>query len=307
MANRIKVGSHTIELSNTEKALFPEDGITKGDLIEYYRQVADIMLPYLQDRPLTLFRYPDGINHQVLVQQEISENYPDWIDRVSVKKREGGSIDHVLCQNASTLVYLANQACITLHVWLSRKDSLEYPDQLIFDLDPSGKDFNRVRESALLLRKFLNDLGLESWVKTSGSRGLHVIIPLDRQADFNQVHRFAHDVAEILSKREPEKLTIEARKEKRKDRIFLDFVRNSYGQTVVAPYSVRAIPGAPVAAPLDWDEISEPDLGPQSFTIKNVLGRLSRKKDPWEGIWHKTCSLDKAQKNLNLLKKAGDK
>jgi len=177
MADRIKVGKYTVELSNTDKVLFPGDGITKGDLIDYYHQIAAVMLPYIKDRPLVMHRFPDGIDAEGFYQQEIADYFPDWVKRVSVKK-EGGSISHVVCQNAATLVYLANQACITLHVWLSRQDRLDNPDQLIFDLDPPDKDFEPVREAAQLLRQFLQGLSLESLVKTTGSRGLACDSPI---------------------------------------------------------------------------------------------------------------------------------
>jgi bifunctional non-homologous end joining protein LigD len=304
MADRIRVGKYAVKLSNTDKVLFPGDSITKGDLIDYYRQIAVVMLPYIKDRPLVMHRFPDGIDAEGFYQQEVSDYFPDWIERVSVKK-EGGSISHVVCRNAATLVYLANQACITLHVWLSRQDRLNNPDQLIFDLDPPDKDFEPVREAAQLLRQFLQRLSLESLVKTTGSRGLHVIVPLDRSAGFDRVRSFARGVAETLSRLEPRKVTSELSKEKRKGRIFLDYIRNSYGQTAVAPYAVRARPGAPVATPLDWDELTEPHLNAQSYTIKNMLQRLSRRQDPWQGMWRRVYSLDKAEKKLEELKPTG--
>ena len=188
-------------------------------------------------------------------------------------------------------------------MWLSRRDRLDNPDQLIFDLDPPGKDFEPVREAARMLRKFLGELDLETFVKTSGSRGLHIIVPLDRSASFDQVRRFTQNVAGVLSEQEPGKLTSEQRKDKREGRVFMDYLRNSYGQTVVAPYAVRAEPGAPVATPLDWDEIAEPKLTSQTYNINNISWRLTRKKDPWEGLWHKARSLDRAQKKLDELKK----
>jgi bifunctional non-homologous end joining protein LigD len=297
----MKIGSQNIELSNPDKVLFSQDGITKGDLVEYYRQIAEFMLPYLKDRPLVMNRYPDGIQKPGFVQQSISEYFPDWIDRVDVKK-EGGSITHVVCQKTATLVYLANQACVVLHTWLSKQDKLDYPDQLVFDLDPSGEDFDRVREAAGLLRKFLQRFDLDPLVKTTGSRGLHVVLPLNRKAAFAEVHGFAHDVAAAMAGLEPEKVTIEQRKEKRKGRVLLDYMRNSYGQLVVAPYSIRARPGAPVAAPLDWEELSSGKISPQKYTLKNIFQRLARKGDPWESQWGKTYSLDKARKKLNELK-----
>lgn len=304
MANKIRIGGHTLEVSNIDKVFFPQDGITKGDLIDYYQNIGNVMVPYLKDRPLSMHRFPDGIEKEGFFQQEIGDYYPDWMERVTLKK-EGGSITHVLCQNTATLVYLANQACITPHIWLSRKDRLEYPDQIIFDLDPPGNDFAPVREAALLLRTFLKDLGLATFVKTTGSRGLHVLVPLDRSADFSAVHNFAHNAVNVLAQHESAKLTGEQRKEKRDGRIFLDYMRNSYGQTAVAPYAVRAKPGAPVATPLYWDELSDRKLQSQSYTIKNVSQRLAETGDPWNGLWRKPHSLDSAIRKLQSMKPKG--
>jgi bifunctional non-homologous end joining protein LigD len=302
VADKIKVGGRSIKLSNADKVFFPEDKISKGDLIDYYHQIAGVMLPYLEDRPLTMHRFPDGIEGEGFYQQQISDYFPDWIEHLSVEK-EGGSVTHVLCQNAATLVYLANQACITPHVWLSRKGRLNYPDLMVFDLDPPTEDFAPVRQAAQLLKSFLSELGMEPLVKTTGSRGLHVVVPLDRKADFDEVRSFAQDVAVVLSKQEPERVTAEQRKEKRKGRVFLDYLRNSYGQTAVAPYAVRAKPGAPIAAPIDWDELKDKDMNSQSYTLKNIFRRLSRKKDPWQGMWAKAHSLAKAKQELLDLKK----
>jgi bifunctional non-homologous end joining protein LigD len=296
----MKIGNQNVEITHPDKLLFPEDGITKEEVIEYYRDIADVMLPYLKDRPLVMIRYPNGIGKTSFVQQSISDYFPEWIDRVEVKK-EGGTVTHVVCQQAATLVYLANQDCIVLHTWSSKRDRLDYPDQLVFDLDPSVDDFEMVREAAQILRKFLEDLDLKPLVKTTGSRGLHVIVPLNRQAAFSEVHSFAHDVAEQLALRLPEKLTIEQRKEKRKGRVLIDYMRNSYGQLMVAPYSLRAKTGAPVAAPLDWEEVSNRKINPQTYTLKNIQKRLAKKGDPWAGQFDKPYSLDKAGKKLKEL------
>jgi bifunctional non-homologous end joining protein LigD len=301
MMKKVRLEGHIIELSNTNKVFFSGEGITKGDLIDYYQRIAEVMLPYLIGRPVTMHRFPDGINGGGFYQQEVSDYFPGWIERVSVKK-EGGSITHIVCQNKATLVYLANQACITPHVWLSREDRLNYPDLLLFDLDPPEDNFAPVRQAAFFLRDLLQELGLESFLKTTGSRGLHIIIPLDRSAVFDKVRAFAQDVAHLLVKWHPEKITDEQRKEKRGNRVFIDTLRNSYGQTAVAPYAVRAKAGAPVAAPIDWDEVAEPNLNSRSYNIKNIFHRLSSKKDPWGGMWHKPYSLEKVGQRLHHLK-----
>lgn len=299
----MKVGAHNIEITHPDKILFPQDGITKSDLIEYYRNVADVMLPYLKDRPLVMNRYPNGIDKPWFVQQSVSDYFPDWIDRVEVTK-EGGKITHVVCQQAATLVYLVNQNSLVFHTWLSREDLPDTPDLLVFDLDPSDKVYEKVREAAGLLKNFLLDLGLDPLVKSSGSRGLHLVIPLNRKAAYAEVHAFAHDVAEFISAREPEKLTIEQRKGKRHGRVLVDYMRNSYGQLLVAPYSVRAKDGVPVAAPLDWEEVVNPNVNPGTYTLKNILQRLKKEGDPWAGRWSKTFSIKKAARKFEELKLA---
>ena len=300
MADNVKASGHSIEISNADKFLFPEDKISKKDIIDYYSKIARVMLPYLKERPVTMHRFPDGIEAEGFYQQAVSDYFPEWIERVTVKK-EGGEVTHPVCSNAATLVYLANQACITPHVWLSRRDRLDYPDLLIFDLDPPDDDFSTVRDAALALRDLLHEIGLEPFVKTTGSRGLHVVVPLDRSDDFDEVRTFARQVAHMLAERQPEQLTDEQRKEKRGKRVFVDTLRNSYGQTTVAPYALRAKPGAPVATPLDWGELQDEKLHSQTYTLTNILGRISRKNDPWQGIWRNSRSLKKARERLEAI------
>src|SRR5919204_2949083 len=230
----VRVGRRTVEVSNAGKVLYPDDGITKGDLVDYYRQVADAMLPHLHGRPVSMERFPDGIAGQRIVQKDVPDYFPDWIERVEVEK-EHGRLHHVLCEQAATLVYLANQACITPHVWLSRVDRPDRPDQLIFDLDPAGDEFEEARRAALWLRSLLEELELPSFAKTTGGKGIHLTVPLDRWADFDTVRAFAREVAEELAGRHPDRLTIE----QRKDKLYLDTMRNAYAQTAVPPYAVR--------------------------------------------------------------------
>jgi bifunctional non-homologous end joining protein LigD len=246
----VRVGRRTVEVSNPGKVLYPDDNITKGDLVDYYRQVARSMLPHLRGRPVAMERYPDGIGGQRILQKDVPDHFPDWIHRVKVEK-EGGELSQVVCEDAATLAYLANQACITPHAWLSRVDRPDHPDQLIFDLDPAGDDFEEARVAALWLRSLLEELELPSFAKTTGGKGIHVTVPLDGRADFDTVRGFARDAAEELARRHPDRLTTEQRKDKRKGRLYLDAMRNAYAQTAVPPYAVRARPGATVATPLD--------------------------------------------------------
>ncbi|GIK38926.1 MAG: ATP-dependent DNA ligase [Chloroflexota bacterium] len=282
---KVEINSHTIELSHLDKVLFPDDGITKGDLIDYYQRIAAIMLPHLADHPLSLQRFPNGIQAEGFYQKEMPDYFPDWIRRVSVEVKEDQvRQDQVVCDNVETLVYLANQACITLHPWLSRADKLNHPDKLIFDLDPPGNDFETVRFAAGRLREMLQEVGLVPFVMTTGSKGLHVVAPLDQSADFDEVRAFVRELADELARREPKRLTTETRKNQRQGRVFLDYLRNAYGQTGVATYTLRAKPGAPVATPLDWAELADPQLHSQSYTMRNIFHRLGQKADPWQDI-----------------------
>jgi len=295
-----RFGRYTVETSREDKIFFPEDKITKGDLIEYYERIAETILPHLRDRPLTMRRYPDGIKGESFFQKKIGDYFPDWIETKKVKK-QGGAVTHVVCNNAATLVYLANQASIELHPWLSRQDKPNYPDQLIIDLDPSGDDFEQVRFGAGVVKRLFDKLGLTAFLKTTGSKGLHVLVPLDRRASFDQVRTFARDVGRLLAARHSEKLTTEARKAKRRGRLLIDIARNAYAQTAIAPYAVRAIPGAPVAMPLDWDELEDNKLHAQSYNIKNVFPRLSRKPDPWKDLPRLRGSLNAARRRLDEM------
>jgi bifunctional non-homologous end joining protein LigD len=296
MSLEIRAGRRTVEISRPDKALFP-CGITKADLAHYYERVAGAMLPHLADRPLNLERYPDGIERQRIMQQRASEHFPSWVRRVQVPKK-GGTVDHAVASEPATLVYLAGQACITIHPWLSRADHLDRPDRIIFDLDPSGDDVPEVARGALAIGEILRELALEPWVMTSGSRGYHVLVPLQRRADHDAVREFARGVAELAATRHLEMFTVEQRKAKRGGRILIDVMRNAYAHTAVAPYSVRARPGAPVATPLRWEELSDPKIRPDRFTIADVPARLERAGDAWADLRRHAQSLGEARRRL---------
>ncbi len=300
----LRIGAHTIELTHPGKVLFPGvPGVTKRDLVDYYRRIAATMLPHVADRPLTMQRFPDGIAHEGFYQKEIPAYFPAWVARVSVPK-SGGRVNQVLCQDAATLVYLAEQDCITPHVWLSRIDRPHHPDRMIFDLDPPQQDFEPVRVAAGLVRALLRNLGLTSFPMTTGSRGLHVLVPLDRAADFDAVRAFARAAAQILAHRHGRALSTDARIVKRRGRLYLDTTRNAYGQTGVAPYAVRARPGAPVATPLAWEELGEPGLDARRHRLDNLFGRLERQRDPWRDIASAAQSLTGARARLMELERA---
>jgi bifunctional non-homologous end joining protein LigD len=306
MSEKVEIGSHTLELSRLDKVLYPETGITKGDVVDYYQRISETMLPHLADRPLTMHRFPDGIEDDGFYQKEAPAYFPEWIRRVEVLvEEEGKEQAQIICDDEATLVYLANQACLTPHIWLSRADKLRQPDKLIFDLDPPQGDFEPVRRTALDLQALLDEVGLIPYAMTTGSRGMHVVVPLERSADFDEVRAFARNVAEVLAQRKPEQLTVKQRKKKREGRLFLDYLRNAYGQTSVAPYSLRPLPGAPVATPLDWSEVHDADLHSQTYTVKNIFRRLGQKDDPWREFLQDARSLEAARQTLDELLETG--
>jgi bifunctional non-homologous end joining protein LigD len=278
-------GAADVRLSHPDKVLFPDDGITKAELADYYASVADAMVPHTRDRPLNLWRWNRGIEGQRVVQQAIPKGAPEWIARVEVPRRRGGNVVHAMANDAATLRWLANQNCITPHVWQSRADRLDRPDSIVFDLDPAGDhDFEQIRAAALALGETLRALGLVPFAKTSGSRGLHVVAPLRRTRSANEVRDIAGAIAERVAAAQPETLTTAWRKAKREGRILVDTARNTYAQTVVAPYAVRALPGAPVATPLAWEELGDPDLHPRRWTLRTVPARVADRGDPWSDI-----------------------
>jgi bifunctional non-homologous end joining protein LigD len=297
---RVRVGGRTVAVSSLDKVLFPEDGITKGELIEYYTAVAPHMLPHLKDRPVNLERFPDGIARGGFFQQAMPDSSPDWIEVVTVEKARG-RVRHVVIQTAATLVYLANQACITPHAWLSRRDRLDYPDQLVFDLDPPDQDPEGVRNAARALGELLRELELVPFLKTTGSRGYHVLVPLDRREDFDAVRTFARAVAALLVKRHPKELTVEARKAKRRERIYVDTMRNAYAHTAVPAYAVRAQPKAPVATPIGWEELEDQAMHPARFTLRNLPTRLRDQPDPWRDFRRRARGLASARRRLEEL------
>lgn len=241
---RLSFGRLVVDTSKEDKVLYPDDAITKADVIEYYRKVARHALPYCTDRFLTLQRFPDGLDADGFYQQSRADYFPDYVEGVTTERVGGGDVEHIVVRNAAGLVYLANQGTLTFHTWLSRRARPGYPDRMVFDLDPPDDDFARVRNGARLTGDFLRQFGLTPYVMTTGSRGVHVVVPLDRSAEFDRVRAVASTVAEALEKRHPNTLTAEQRKNRRRGRLYLDVMRNAFGQTAVMPYSLRARCGA---------------------------------------------------------------
>jgi bifunctional non-homologous end joining protein LigD len=295
----LHINGHDLKLSKIEKELYPGDHISKGDIVEHCRTVASAMLPHLADRPLTLRRFPDGIDDSGFFQKHASDYFPDWV-RTETMRAEGGTVDYVVCDDEATLVYLANQAALEFHVWLSKVDKPDYPDRLVIDLDPpDGTTTAALRDVARRARDLYSKVGLTPFVQATGGRGFHVVAPLDRSADFDLVRDFASELADRLAADDPDHLTTAQRKQKRGERIFLDCNRNAYGQTFVCPYSLRARPGAPVATPLDWDELGR--ATPNGQDPASLRRRLARKTDPWARIDDHAASAGAARERLLAL------
>ncbi len=277
-------------ITHPDKILFPADGITKGDLAAYYETVAPLMLPHLRRRPLTMERYPAGIDHEGFIQKNVTRGFPAWLERVSVPKK-GGVVHYPLVTDLRSLLWVVNQNCVTPHVWVSRAPKLDHADLCVFDLDPSADDPGVLRQVTLAVRDLLEDVGVTSWVKTSGSKGFHIVVPVDPKTEPAVVRRFVHAVAGILIERDPKHLTQEFSKADRGGRIFVDIGRNAPGATFAAAYAVRAKPGAPVSAPCTWAEIEAGKAGPQTFTLKTMGRRIAAIGDPWVDLTKQKRSL----------------
>jgi bifunctional non-homologous end joining protein LigD len=284
-------------ITHPEKVLFPADGITKGDLAAYYELIAPLMLPHIRNRPVTMQRYPQGIEAQSFWQKDVSKGFPPWLERAEVPKKDG-VVHHPLVTDTRGLLWLANQNSITPHVWTSRAPNLYHPDICVFDLDPSKDDDAAVRDAALALRDLLDEIGLPAWVKTSGSKGFHIAIPLDAKVDHGEVSRFAHAVGTALVRRDPTHLTQEFSKVDRKGRILVDTGRNGYSATFAAAYAVRAKAGAPVSAPCTWQELERREVGPRTFNVRNMADRAASAGDLWADMRRRKRSLARAMAKL---------
>jgi bifunctional non-homologous end joining protein LigD len=292
-----------ILITHPDKVLFPQDGITKGELAAYYEAIAPVVLPHLRRRPITMERYHHGINAPGFFQKDVSKGFPEWLKRVEVPKKDG-IVHHPIANDTRSLLWLANQNSITIHVWPSRAPRLYYPDICVFDLDPANENEPDIlRGAALRLRDLLAELGLPSWVKTSGSKGFHIAVPLDSKANFGDVARFAHRVGALLVRRDPEHLTREFSKADRGGRILVDTGRNEYSATFAAAYTVRAKPGAPVSAPCTWEEVEHGAVGPRTFTLRTMPQRIATVGDLWADMLKSKRSLGKPMERLSKLSK----
>lgn len=294
-----RFGELTVACTHPERVMFPADGITKGELVAYYREVADLMVPELRGRPLTVVRYTKGIDHGGFFQKHHQKHFPAWLDHVAAGSKT--RVDYPIVDSPAGLVYMANQGSIEFHVWTSRKDALDRPDMLVLDLDPPDGRFDLVRRTAGLVRALFDQLGLPAFVKLTGSKGMHVIAPLDDAATFDEVGALGTRIGAVLCRRHPELLTMEFYKKDRKDRLFLDVMRNAIGATLVAPYSLRGRPGAPVSAPIAWSDVADPALAADGVRLRDVRERLDRRGDPWRDLRAASGSVAGAARALEQL------
>jgi bifunctional non-homologous end joining protein LigD len=263
-----------VEITHPDKVIFPKKNITKGEMAEYYDKIADQMLPYLKDRPLTLHRFPSGIGEGGFYQKNISDYFPDYIKTVEIDTEEGTNTQ-IICNDKRTLLYLVNQGTVEFHIWLSKKDKIRQPDKVIFDLDPPENGFEKVREAAKVVRNYLRKQKKEPQLMTTGQKGLHLYYSIRRGKDFEEIKKEARKVAEEVTRLRPDLLTTKIRKDQREGKIFVDYLRNAYAQTAVCPFSLRANEEAGVATPLEWEELSKLQSA-AFYTIENIFKRLGQ-------------------------------
>ena len=300
-AKTVKVNGHLLKLTNQNKVYWPKDGFTKGDVLEYYNSISKYILPYLKDRPQSLKRNPNGITDKGFFHKDAGDQAPDWVDHVklyseSAKKR----INYIVCNDKPTLLYLNNLGCIEINPWNSRINHLDHPDYLVIDIDPSDDNtFDEVIEAALVIKEILDKAETTSYCKTSGATGIHIYVPLHAAYHYDQVRSFAQIIATITQDRLPESTTVERALNKRKGRIYIDYLQNRRGQTLSSVYSLRPVPQASISTPLLWKEV-KPGLHPSQFNIKTIPQRVSRTGDLFKGVLKEKLNLIKALKNLGI-------
>ncbi|MEO8701993.1 MAG: non-homologous end-joining DNA ligase [Kofleriaceae bacterium] len=292
-------GDITVTCSNVDRVMFPDSGIKKSEVIGYYHFIADTMMPELDDRPISVERYTKGIDSSGFFQKHYQKHYPAWLDKEELGAKT--RVVYPIIDSTAGLVYLANQGSIAFHVWTSRRANPEYPDMIVFDLDPPDGRFDLVRQTALILRDLFEELELPAFVKTTGSKGLHVVIPVDGRAGYGEVMGFCNRVANLLCARHPDIMTVEFYKKDRKGRLYFDTMRNALGATVIAAWSLRGRAGAPISMPITWAEVEDPKLAPNGFKLRDVKKRLDRIGDPWAKLRAHVASVDDAEAALDKL------
>ncbi|MNF76147.1 putative ATP-dependent DNA ligase YkoU [compost metagenome] len=295
----LKVGKTVLHLTNQNKIYFPDDKITKGDVVQYYNEVADMMLPYLKNRPQSMNRFPNGIDGTSFYQKEVDvEKSPSWLKTKKIfSESNDADINYLICNNKETLLYMANLGCIEINPWNSTIQHIDNPDWLVIDIDPDNQDFTEVVKTALTVKEVMDELETECLCKTSGSSGLHVYIPLGAQYDYDSTKILAELIAKEVQSRLPDTTTLERSIKKRDRKIYIDYLQNRRAQTLAAPYSVRPKPGATVSTPLEWSEVND-TLHPSQFTIKNVLNRFEKKGDLWTPVLQKGANVKKIIKKI---------
>jgi bifunctional non-homologous end joining protein LigD len=302
---KIKIRNKTLELSNLNKVFFPDEGYTKGDIIEFYKKISKYILPYLKNRPESLLRNPDGIKKNHFIQKDVNNNHPGWIKTKKIYAESADKyVNYLVCNDELTLLYIANLGCIEIHPWFSQINKLDRPNYAVLDLDPEGISFGKVVETALTIKKVLDTAEIKSFCKTSGATGLHIYVPLNAKYKFDESKKFALTVAKIVNNLIPDITSLERKPSKRKKKVYIDCYQNSIGQTLAAPYSLRPRPGATVSTPLKWSEVNS-NLDPKNYTIKNIFRRLGHVGDLFEDMLGKGINIEKCIKKLE--KKYGSK
>ncbi|WP_261387560.1 non-homologous end-joining DNA ligase [Chitinophaga pinensis] len=292
-------------MTNQQKLYWPDEKITKGDLIDYYMDMADYVLPYLKDRPLSLHRFPNGIKDAGFYQKDVdTESAPDWIKTITLHAASASrDVDYLVCNNAATLIYMANLGCIEMNPWLSRVKKLDNPDYIVLDLDPENIAFKYVVETALAIKELLDKVGVQSFCKTSGASGLHIYVPTGGKYNYETCRLFAEYVAKQVQQDLPKITSVIRTKSKRNKKVYIDYMQNSRGQTIASPYSVRPKPAATVSAPLNWDELND-DLAISNFTIENMRDRVKEVGDLWKDIDKTKNDLRKAIEKVEEMAQA---
>ncbi len=300
-ATEIKIGGHTLKVTNQDKLYFPEDGVTKGDVLKYYQAVYPYISRYLKDRPQSLLRSANGIRGQAFFHKDAGDLAPEWMKTVKIYSESADKkIDYLICNEKAGLAFMNNLGCIEINPWNSRLGSINKPDYLVIDLDPSeNNDFNQVVETALVVRKLLESAGAKCYCKTSGSTGLHVYIPLGAQYTYLQIRKFAKGLAALVEEELPEITTIDRPLNKRKGRIYIDYLQNRKGQTLASVYSLRPKPGATISTPLEWKEVKK-GLHPSQFHIGNIFKRLEKKGDLFKPLLTGKTDIKKVASKLGF-------
>lgn len=298
MKQLVTIAGRELQVTNLDKVFWPAEGYTKGDLINYYVRVAPYLLAHLEDRPLVFTRYPDGIDGEWFYQKDLPDYAPEWIESFSYYSRDSDrALEFCLSRNEATLAWIANQAVIEIHPWMSRYDRPDYPDFAIFDLDPAAPaTFDQAREVAFLVKPLLEGLGLAGYPKTSGATGLHIYVPIRREFPYRVVCGFVEKAARLIASLRPEWITLERTVSKRTGKVYIDYLQNLRGKTIVAPYSVRPFPGAPVSTPITWEELER--VQAEVFTIRTIIDRLAVVGDLFAPVLGGTYSLKEPLERL---------